>query len=180
MDQFQTHTPASTPQFKPTLLSFGANIPHRCKHNQTQKIEVSECGTQQNSNSALRPKFIRTAKNQFYEIEHNQRRNDFAKSSLSIFEGNKISAGHYCFPFSFKIFEDWPGSITFNSQTRRAQVSYKLSAFMDPVSPHFDFGASKEVIIINVASEKKGQFHNQITSCSCIAKGRTSYTILTN
>lgn len=54
-------------------------------------------------------------------------------------EGGKIAAGQYSFPFFFKTFEEWPGSFRFDSPEKKAQICYRLTASVDPVSPHFDF-----------------------------------------
>ena len=81
-------------------------------------------------------------------MKFSEQRNEFAKASVKLMEGGKIAAGHYSFPFSFKTFEEWPGSFRFDSPEKKAQICYRLTTSVDPVSPHFDFQASKEVILL--------------------------------
>lgn len=82
---------------------------------------------------------IRTADNEFYELEFHEQRRELASAMAKLFEGNKLAAGHYSFPFSIKSLEDWPGSFSFDTEERKAMVRYGLTAWIDPVSPHFDF-----------------------------------------
>jgi hypothetical protein len=58
-----------------------------------------------------------------------------------------LPVGHYSFPFSFKTFEHWPGSISYSSELRKGEVRYRLTACVDPVSPHFDFEGNRDVVI---------------------------------
>ena len=45
---------------------------------------------------------IRTANNEFYELEFHEQRKEFASAMTNLFEGNKLTAGQYSFPFSIK------------------------------------------------------------------------------
>jgi len=67
-------------------------------------IEVSECTSEKNDNSRLRPKVIRTADNKFFEVNFNEQREEFIKEKVVIFDESKLNVGQYSFPFSFKIF----------------------------------------------------------------------------
>jgi hypothetical protein len=87
----------------------------------------------------LRPRLIRTASNEFFELEFHEQRRELVSATAKLFQGGKLAAGEYSFPFSFKSLEDWPGSFSFSSEQRKAQVKYGLTAWIDPVSPHFDF-----------------------------------------
>ena len=67
-----------------------------------QKIEISECESEQKSENGLRSRMIRTANNEFYELELNEQRKELVSVMTKIFKENKLAAGQFSFPFSIK------------------------------------------------------------------------------
>jgi hypothetical protein len=48
-------------------------------------------------------------------MEFHEERRELATATVRLFDGNKLATGDYTFPFSFKSFQNWPGSFSYSS-----------------------------------------------------------------
>jgi hypothetical protein len=145
-DSFLPH-PRQTGSLRQQNHPPGANLPYGRTHQSIQKFSVSECQSEEPSNSDLRPQYIRTASNRFYEIKYHDTRNDLVKSKAWLLQSSELAAGQYVFPFSLKTHASWPGSFSSDVHERKANVVYHLRAAVEPVTPHFQFEATREIIL---------------------------------
>lgn len=97
------------------------------------------------------------------------------KSKAWLLQSSELAAGQYAFPFSLKTHPSWPGSFSSDLHERKASVVYHLRAAVEPVSPHFQFEATREIILHEKGPSNtvERQSTGTVTSFCCIGKGST-------
>ena len=81
--------------------------------------------------------------------------------------------GQYSFPFSFKTFEGWPSSFSYNTTRKKGVIEYHITVAIEPSSLFFNVRFKREITLreTRVVQAQTREDIAKITHCCCMSKG---------